>query len=42
MLMSDLGDAGQKDSTAVLQCDEGDLVIGCTFAFPLPFPLVLT
>ncbi|KGB80251.2 hypothetical protein CNBG_6089 [Cryptococcus deuterogattii R265] len=27
MMMTDLGDAGQKDSTAVLQCDEGDLVI---------------
>ncbi|KIY30716.1 hypothetical protein I305_06868 [Cryptococcus gattii E566] len=27
MLMTDLGNAGQKDSTAVLQCDEGDLVV---------------
>ncbi|EAL17155.1 hypothetical protein CNBN2470 [Cryptococcus deneoformans B-3501A] len=27
MLMTDLDNAGQKDSTAVLQCEEGDLVI---------------
>ncbi|KIR28466.1 hypothetical protein I309_02771 [Cryptococcus deuterogattii LA55] len=27
MLMTDLDNAGQKDSTAVLQCDEGDLVV---------------
>ncbi|KIR76480.1 hypothetical protein I306_06538 [Cryptococcus gattii EJB2] len=27
MLMMDLDNAGRKDSTAVLQCDEGDLVV---------------
>ncbi|KIR50655.1 hypothetical protein I315_06899 [Cryptococcus gattii Ru294] len=37
MLMTDLDNAGQKDSTAVLQCDEGDLVVACTFSPPLPF-----
>ncbi|ADV24807.1 Hypothetical Protein CGB_K0010C [Cryptococcus gattii WM276] len=37
MLMTDLDNAGQKDSTAVLQCDEGDLVVACTFPPPLPF-----
>ncbi|KIR51283.1 hypothetical protein I315_06328 [Cryptococcus gattii Ru294] len=42
MLMSDLGNAGQKDSTAILQCDEGDLDIACAFSVALPFPLALT
>ncbi|OXB40179.1 hypothetical protein J007_00009, partial [Cryptococcus neoformans] len=36
MLMTDLDNTGQKDSTAVLQCEEGDLVVACAFTFSAP------
>lgn len=30
-LMTDLDSAGMREATAVLQCEEGDLVIACKF-----------
>ena len=29
--MTDLDSAGMREATAVLQCEEGDLVIACKF-----------
>lgn len=40
-LMTDLGASGQREATAVLQCEEGDLVIACKSAPLLSFRLFL-
>lgn len=34
-LMTDLDSAGLREATAVLQCEEGDLVIACEFTDPV-------
>jgi len=40
MLMTDMENSGQRGATAVLQCQEGDLAIECTFCLFLSSCLV--